>query len=50
VLAVQVDQDILDDRGRLDHAKAQPLAYVGGHYWGLGELLGRYGDWRNGSG
>jgi flavin reductase (DIM6/NTAB) family NADH-FMN oxidoreductase RutF len=50
VLAVQVDQDILDERGRLDYVKARPLAYVGGTYWGLGELLGRYGDWREGSG
>jgi flavin reductase (DIM6/NTAB) family NADH-FMN oxidoreductase RutF len=49
VLAVQIDQDILDDRGRLDYVKAQPLAYVGGYYWGLGELLGRYGDWREGT-
>lgn len=46
VLAVQLDEAVLDDRGRLDYGKAQPFAYGGGYYWQLGELLGRFGDWR----
>jgi len=48
VLAVQLDEAVLDDRGRLDHGKAQPFSYLGGYYWQLGELLGRHGDWRGG--
>ncbi|MGC9333544.1 MAG: flavin reductase family protein [Anaerolineae bacterium] len=46
VLAVQIDESVLDDQGRLDYEKAQPLAYIGGYYWQLGQLLGRFGDWR----
>ncbi len=46
ILAVQVDQQVLDDRGRVDYGRARPLAYLGGYYWGLGEVIGRYGDWR----
>lgn len=46
VLAVQLDAGVLDERGRLDYEKAQPLAYIGGYYWRLGELSGRFGDWR----
>jgi flavin reductase (DIM6/NTAB) family NADH-FMN oxidoreductase RutF len=48
VLAVQLDDTVLDAHGRLDQARAQPLAYGGGYYWQLGECLGRFGDWRNG--
>lgn len=48
VLAVQLDESALDDQGRLDYEKALPLAYGGGYYWRLGELLGRFGDWRRG--
>jgi flavin reductase (DIM6/NTAB) family NADH-FMN oxidoreductase RutF len=50
VLAVQVDEQALDPQGRLDYGRAQPLAYTGGYYWELGELLGRFGDWREGIG
>lgn len=46
VLAVQLDESVLDERGRLDYAQAQPFAYLGGYYWQIGELLGRFGDWR----
>lgn len=48
VVAVQADEDILTSRGHIDYEKAQPLAYAGGYYWRVGELLGRYGDWREG--
>lgn len=49
VLAVQLDEAALDEKGRLDYDKARPLAYVGGYYWQLGEVLGRFGDWRSGA-
>ena len=48
IVAVHLDEAILDDRGRVDYTKARPLAYLGGQYWGIGELLGQYGDWREG--
>jgi flavin reductase (DIM6/NTAB) family NADH-FMN oxidoreductase RutF len=48
ILAVQIDDDILTAKGHIDHEKAQPLAFGGGYYWKVGELLGRYGDWRHG--
>jgi flavin reductase (DIM6/NTAB) family NADH-FMN oxidoreductase RutF len=50
VLAVQASQEVLDERGRVDFERAQLLAYVGVCYYGLGERLGRYGDWRRGIG
>jgi flavin reductase (DIM6/NTAB) family NADH-FMN oxidoreductase RutF len=49
VLAVQIDEEVLTAEGHIDYARAQPLAYVGGYYWRIGDLLGRYGDWRRGS-
>jgi flavin reductase (DIM6/NTAB) family NADH-FMN oxidoreductase RutF len=50
VVAVQVDESVLDDHGRIDYERAGPLAFVGGYYYGLGDLLGRFGDWRKGCG
>ena len=49
VLAIQIDEEMLTERGHIDYDKAQPLAYTGGYYRRLGELLGRHGDWRGGS-
>jgi flavin reductase (DIM6/NTAB) family NADH-FMN oxidoreductase RutF len=46
IVAVQLDEAILDDKGRIDYAKARPFAYLGGQYREIGELLGQYGDWR----
>jgi flavin reductase (DIM6/NTAB) family NADH-FMN oxidoreductase RutF len=48
VLAVQVDDTVLNEQGQLDYQQAQPVAYAGGHYFRVGELLGNFGDWRNG--
>jgi flavin reductase (DIM6/NTAB) family NADH-FMN oxidoreductase RutF len=48
VLAVQVDDAVLDEKNQLDPASAQPLAYAGGYYYELGRKLGRHGDWRTG--
>jgi flavin reductase (DIM6/NTAB) family NADH-FMN oxidoreductase RutF len=50
ILAVQVDEAVLSDQGKLDYELAQPLAYAGGYYYKLGEQLGRFGDWRQGMG
>jgi flavin reductase (DIM6/NTAB) family NADH-FMN oxidoreductase RutF len=47
VLAVQIEEGILDDQGHIDYEKVQPLAYVGGFYWQVGACVGRHGDWRN---
>jgi len=43
VVAVQMDESVLDERGRLDLAKARPFAFLNGQYWGMGELLGSFG-------
>ncbi len=48
VVAVQMDEGVLDERGRLDAAKASPLAYVSGDYRRVGELLGTHGFSRRG--
>jgi flavin reductase (DIM6/NTAB) family NADH-FMN oxidoreductase RutF len=50
IVAVQADEAVLNERGHIDYQKAQPLAYAGGYYWKVSELLGRYGDWRKGAG
>lgn len=49
VLAVQVDDSVLNSQGQVDYELAQLLAYAGGHYYRLGERLGRFGDWRGGA-
>ncbi|HEX7549392.1 MAG TPA: flavin reductase family protein [Candidatus Methylomirabilis sp.] len=43
VVAVQVDEAILDARGQIDLGKANPLAYGGHAYWTLGEFVERQG-------
>lgn len=48
VVAVQMDEAVVDDRGRPDIAKASPLAYVNGDYRRVGEALGTYGFSRRG--
>ena len=48
VVTVQIDESAVDDLGKLDYEKAQPLAYAGGYYFRLGEQIGRFGDWRGG--
>jgi flavin reductase (DIM6/NTAB) family NADH-FMN oxidoreductase RutF len=48
VLAVQADEEVLTEAGRLNFERAHLLAYVDGYYYGLGALLGRHGDWRKG--
>ncbi|MDY6878435.1 MAG: flavin reductase family protein [Chloroflexota bacterium] len=43
IVAVQVDEAVLNERGRLDFAKAEPFAYLGGEYRQFGERLGTFG-------
>jgi flavin reductase (DIM6/NTAB) family NADH-FMN oxidoreductase RutF len=43
VVAVQVDEDVLNERGRIDNSRVQPIVFTGNEYWGLGEVLGRFG-------
>ena len=46
VVAVQLSEDVLDERGRVDNDKLKPILFNGDEYWGLGSLLGRYGSTR----
>jgi flavin reductase (DIM6/NTAB) family NADH-FMN oxidoreductase RutF len=46
VVAVQLSQEVLDERGRVDNHKLKPILFTGDEYWGLGGLLGRYGSRR----
>jgi flavin reductase (DIM6/NTAB) family NADH-FMN oxidoreductase RutF len=43
VVAVQMDEAVLDERGRFDAARARPLAYLHGDYHHVGELLATHG-------
>lgn len=43
VVAVQVDEAVLDERGHLDFARARPFAYLNGEYRQVGERLGTAG-------
>ena len=44
IVAVQYDEDVLDSRGRVKTSALQPIAYVEGQYWSLGERIGSYGQ------
>ena len=43
VLAVHVDRQYMDDKGRFDLMKAEPIVYSHGEYAVLGEKIGRFG-------
>jgi flavin reductase (DIM6/NTAB) family NADH-FMN oxidoreductase RutF len=43
VVAVHVDEAILDARGEIDLGRAKPLAYGGHSYWTLGQFVERQG-------
>lgn len=43
IVAVQVNEDILEGQAEPDLAKARLLAYAGHRYWSLGQLLGTHG-------
>jgi flavin reductase (DIM6/NTAB) family NADH-FMN oxidoreductase RutF len=41
--AVQGEEAVMNERGRIDPAKAVPLAYVSGNYYELGSYLNKHG-------
>ena len=43
VLAVDVDESLIDDKGKLDLSRARPAVYSHGEYYSLGKLLGSFG-------
>jgi flavin reductase (DIM6/NTAB) family NADH-FMN oxidoreductase RutF len=43
IVAVHCDEEVIDARGRLKHGALDPLAYVDGDYWSMGEKVGTYG-------
>lgn len=43
VVSTNVNDEYLDENGRLDLAKADLIAYSHGEYYALGELLGKFG-------
>lgn len=43
VAAVNVDEELLDENGRLDLGRAQPIVYSHGEYYGLDQVLGTFG-------
>jgi flavin reductase (DIM6/NTAB) family NADH-FMN oxidoreductase RutF len=46
VVAVQISEEVLDERGRVDNSKLKPVLFTGDEYWGVGNLLGSYGSTR----
>jgi flavin reductase (DIM6/NTAB) family NADH-FMN oxidoreductase RutF len=43
VVNVSVDDTYLDESGKFSFAKARPLVYNHGHYFGLGDIIGKFG-------
>lgn len=43
VLAVHVDNGYLDEKNRFELEKTDPIVYVHGQYYGVGQLLGSFG-------
>lgn len=43
VLAVHADEKYIDETGRFDLSKAEPLVYSHGQYYSLGEKIGKFG-------
>lgn len=43
VVNVTVDDEYMDEKGKFDLAKAEPIAYSHGEYYSLGEKLGTFG-------
>ena len=46
VVAVQLSQEVLNERGRVDNDKLKPILFTGDEYRGLGSFLGRFGSRR----
>lgn len=43
VLAVHADKQYMDERGRFDLSRANPIVYSHGEYFSLGKKLGKFG-------
>ena len=43
VVSVHIDQDILNEKGKLDFSKLAPFVYNQGEYWSLNQRIGTYG-------
>jgi flavin reductase (DIM6/NTAB) family NADH-FMN oxidoreductase RutF len=39
IVAVHMDEELLDENGSIDYSKAKAVVYVGNEYWSLGECL-----------
>ncbi len=43
IIRVHVDQDLLNETGRIDFTKIAPFVYNQGEYWSLNQKIGVYG-------
>lgn len=43
IVSVNVDKKYIDEKGKFDLLKAEPIVYSHGEYYGLGDLLGSFG-------
>jgi flavin reductase (DIM6/NTAB) family NADH-FMN oxidoreductase RutF len=43
VVAIHIDEEMLDRNGNIVPERLNPLVFVLGEYWSVGERLGRYG-------
>jgi len=43
ILAVHVDEELLDPEGFIDYARTQPVVYLSNEYWSLGQRLATAG-------
>jgi flavin reductase (DIM6/NTAB) family NADH-FMN oxidoreductase RutF len=50
IVAVQYDEEVLDERGHVRTRNLTPIAFMEGEYWSLGERIGIYGGAAKASG
>ena len=43
ILKVHADADLLDEKGKFELSKANPIVYSHGEYFGMGKKLGKFG-------
>ena len=43
VEAIQIDSTLLNEKGKLELSKSNPIVYSHGEYYDLGNLLGTFG-------
>lgn len=43
IIRVHIDQEVLNERGRIDFAKVSPFVYNQGEYWSLNQKIGLHG-------